>query len=185
MNYVLFLRGINLGKQNKVNMIILKKQLSDLGFLNVVSYLNTGNILFETDKQEKEIESLISELFRTSYSFDIPFVIISSNNFLKDFEKLPNWWWNKNSYRRDALFYLRDINRKIITEIVENQWDEQENNYFLGETALFMISNTKEEYQLSAHSKKIMNSPFNKLVTLRNSNTFDSVIKLLNERLSK
>ena len=131
MQYVLLLRGINLGKQNKVSMIVLKKQLIDLGFLDVVSYLNTGNILFKTDKGVQEIVDLISELFRTSYSFNIPFVVISSNEIMQDFKKLPNWWWNK------------------------------------------------EEYQSSLHSKKIMKSPFNKIVTLRNNNTFNNVIKLL------
>lgn len=179
MQYVLLLRGINLGKQNKVSMIVLKKQLIDLGFLDVVSYLNTGNILFKTDKGVQEIVDLISELFRTSYSFNIPFVVISSNEIMQDFKKLPNWWWNNNSYRRDALFYLRETNREIITEIIENQWNTNDLKFFIGETALFVISNSKEEYQSSLHSKKIMKSPFNKIVTLRNNNTFNNVIKLL------
>lgn len=44
MKYVLLLRGINVGGKNKVSMSKLKEQLLSIGFENVSSYINSGNL---------------------------------------------------------------------------------------------------------------------------------------------
>ena len=48
MVYVLLLRGINVGGKNKVSMGDLKKTLSDNGFEDVDSYINSGNLFFRS-----------------------------------------------------------------------------------------------------------------------------------------
>ena len=45
MKYVLLLRGINVGGKNKVSMAELKEMISHLGYTNVISYINSGNII--------------------------------------------------------------------------------------------------------------------------------------------
>ena len=53
MKYVLLLRGINVGGKNKVVMSDLKDMISKLGYENVITYINSGNIIFESnDKKE-------------------------------------------------------------------------------------------------------------------------------------
>ena len=49
MRYVLLLRGINVGGKNKVVMADLKKDLAGLGFENPVSYINSGNLFFDSE----------------------------------------------------------------------------------------------------------------------------------------
>ena len=65
MKYVAFLRGINVGGKNKVKMETLREVCASLGFENVKTYINSGNVVFETaesddkklaDKLEKAIE---------------------------------------------------------------------------------------------------------------------------------
>lgn len=46
MIYVALLRGINIGGQNKINMKELKTSFERIGMLNVVTYINSGNIIF-------------------------------------------------------------------------------------------------------------------------------------------
>ena len=55
MRYVLLLRGINVGKTNKVAMADLKTNLAEMGFENPVSYINSGNLLFDSKAPEKKI----------------------------------------------------------------------------------------------------------------------------------
>ena len=50
MNYIAFLRGINLGPTHKVPMKDLQTCFFDLGFTNVKTLLNSGNIFFATDE---------------------------------------------------------------------------------------------------------------------------------------
>ena len=48
MKYVLLLRGINVGGKNKVSMADLKDAIAYLGYKNVITYINSGNIIFDT-----------------------------------------------------------------------------------------------------------------------------------------
>ena len=49
MRYILLLRGINVGGKNKVSMKDLTASLEDLGYQHVVTYINSGNVIFDTD----------------------------------------------------------------------------------------------------------------------------------------
>lgn len=63
MRYVLLLRGINVGKTNKVAMADLKTNLAKMGFENPVSYINSGNLLFDSKAPEKKIKALLTTHF--------------------------------------------------------------------------------------------------------------------------
>lgn len=49
-SYIVLLRGINVGGKNKVSMAALKLCLEGLGFVNVTTYIASGNVLLDTDK---------------------------------------------------------------------------------------------------------------------------------------
>ena len=50
MRYVALLRGINVGGNTMIKMDELKAVFSELGFENVKSYINSGNLAFDTKK---------------------------------------------------------------------------------------------------------------------------------------
>lgn len=47
MRYVALLRGINVGGNTMIKMAELKKSFESLGFANVASYVNSGNLAFD------------------------------------------------------------------------------------------------------------------------------------------
>ena len=62
--YIAFLRGINISGKNKVPMAELKKGFEMLGFGEVKTYLNSGNVAFSGDEDNigsvaKQIEAMI------------------------------------------------------------------------------------------------------------------------------
>ena len=61
MHYGAFLRAINVGKHNRVKMDALRAVCSSLGFTNVSTYLQTGNIAFEADDSEEAAASRLEE----------------------------------------------------------------------------------------------------------------------------
>ncbi len=68
MNYLALLRGINVGGNTKVPMVDLKKAFEELGFTNVKTLMNSGNVLFscnETDVSilEKSISQQLEKIF--------------------------------------------------------------------------------------------------------------------------
>lgn len=48
MRYIALLRGINVGGNNKVSMGELKQAFESLGFTNVSTYINSGNVIFDS-----------------------------------------------------------------------------------------------------------------------------------------
>jgi uncharacterized protein (DUF1697 family) len=67
--YVAFLRGINLGPTNKVSMPELREMASELGYTDVATYINSGNLIFGSTKKaatlEREIADAITKRFGT------------------------------------------------------------------------------------------------------------------------
>ncbi len=68
MKYVAFLRGINVGGKNKVKMETLREVCASIGFENVKTYINSGNVIFETRKTDdlklaEKIEKAIEKEF--------------------------------------------------------------------------------------------------------------------------
>ena len=80
MKYVCLLRGVNVSGKNKISMSELRKLLESNNFKNVSTYLNSGNIIFESeiidkDILMKDIRNIICDYFNLS----VPFIIISLN----------------------------------------------------------------------------------------------------------
>lgn len=67
MRYVALLRGINLGGKTMIKMDVLRSEFERLGFKNVTSYINSGNLAFDTAKAseaklEVKIEKAVEQL---------------------------------------------------------------------------------------------------------------------------
>ena len=62
--YIAFLRGVNINGKNKVPMTELKKGFEEIGFTEVRTYLNSGNVIFSSDEGDMEV-CLIPHLIDT------------------------------------------------------------------------------------------------------------------------
>ena len=56
MKYIALLRGINVGGHHMVEMKRLKALMESMGYCNVRTYLNSGNVLFETNDDRRQID---------------------------------------------------------------------------------------------------------------------------------
>jgi len=68
MRYIALLRGINVGGNTMIKMSELKTGLETVGLENVATYINSGNIAFDSKKSAEErfvakLERAISERF--------------------------------------------------------------------------------------------------------------------------
>ena len=52
ITYVAFLRGINVGAHNRMTMDALRDVCESLGFEHVRTYIQSGNVAFETDESD-------------------------------------------------------------------------------------------------------------------------------------
>lgn len=66
MTHIALLRGINVGGNNKVPMPELKAICEDLGFTNVRTYIQTGNVLFESGDSEAQVVEKLEQALQES-----------------------------------------------------------------------------------------------------------------------
>ena len=177
MRYILLLRGINVGGKNKVSMSDLKVLLTELGFEDVDSYINSGNIFFNSGETYESCISKIKHLLETNFDFSIPFTLISKEEYLKEKESLPKWW-HKEMARRDVLFFSYDLDRSKILDFIDKSTFYNEIVY-IGESAVFWGKYDESEYLKTTYHKKLIKQDFYKQITIRNGNTFEKIAKIL------
>ena len=178
MKYVLLLRGINVGGKNKVSMADLKNMILSLGYENVITYINSGNILFDSTDNIDTVNVKISQILN-SYPFKINKVILTKQEYLEELENLPVWWKDE-LYRKDVLFYSEDINYSIIKERINIMPLHDENVHF-GKRAIFWGKFNENNYLKTGYHKYLIKEPFYKYITIRNGRTFMKIIELLDK----
>lgn len=177
MKYVLLLRGINVGGKNKVSMGELKELLSHVGFEKVHSYINSGNLFFETVQEREACISQIKNLLEDHYAFSIPFALISKADYLDERAELPEWW-HEELARRDVLFYPHQMDKAALFDFIKTAEFHSEVVY-LGKHAVFWGKYDEAEYLKSTYHKKLIKQDFYKQVTIRNGNTYEKIAEIL------
>ena len=105
--YVALLRGINISGKNKVPMAELKKVFEELGFTEVKTYLNSGNVIFSSEKNNiGSLTGQIETMIKNQFGLDIP-VFVTSKEDLKDIlHHAPDWWGTENKEIYDNLIFI-------------------------------------------------------------------------------
>ena len=95
--YISILRGINVGGFRMIKMEALRQIFADLGFLNCQTYIQSGNVIFQSNKIDlKTLEKKITAAIIEKFSFEVPVIIleldelmqiIANNTFLNDITK--------------------------------------------------------------------------------------------------
>ena len=93
MKYIALLRGINISGKNKISMSELKLELENNKYQNVFTYLNSGNIIFTSDIDNKEsIIKDINKIIKNKFNLEIPVFVMTSSELEDVLNNNPNWW---------------------------------------------------------------------------------------------
>ena len=177
LRYILLLRGINVGGKNKVSMSDFKELLKNSGFDNVTSYINSGNLFFDSEEDWESCIRNIRHLLETNYDFSIPFALLTKEEYLEEREKLPDWW-NEDLARRDILFFSSDLDKTSVLDFLDKTVFYNEIVY-VGKCAVFWGKYNESEYLKTTYHKKLMKQDFYKKITIRNGNTFERIAEIL------
>lgn len=118
--YIALLRGINVGGHNKIAMTQLKVMLESMGLANAKTWLQSGNVVFETKKQspaalEKSLETATKSQFDLSIDYVVRTAaewkkVIAANPFQKEAKTDPSHMvvaFMKSSPKPEAVKSLR------------------------------------------------------------------------------
>ena len=181
MRYVILLRGVNVGGRNKVNMPELKKQLEDAGFMEIKTYLNSGNVLADFDGRRDEAVIQVRRVLKTAYDFDIPFALLTADMLKADLQSVP-LWWSEPLARRDALFPTEGTDFDTVKADVASMPLSDETIHF-GEHVILWGKRDERTYGRTAYHRLLIQRPYYRKLTIRNGNTFDTLSEWIQKRL--
>ena len=79
--YVALLRGINVGKAKRIAMADLRALLAGLGYTDVATLLNSGNVVFKAGRgMPKKLASDISAAIASQLGIEVPVIVVSAKN---------------------------------------------------------------------------------------------------------
>ena len=88
--FIALLRGTNVGGYNKIKMAALKQLFVEIGYNDVVTYIQSGNVVFKSNKTSiSEIETQIKSAINNHFNYTINVLVISKNELELIFQSNP------------------------------------------------------------------------------------------------
>jgi len=108
--FVALLRGINVGGKNMIRMSALKASFEGMGFKDVTTYINSGNIIFRTKESDaRKLERDIERMLSSEYRLECKVVVRSFSEMAKLVEGLPDNWGGDERWKYDVMFLRHSI----------------------------------------------------------------------------
>ena len=117
--FVALLRGVNVGGNNMISMKALKKSFESLGYPHVSTYINSGNIIFTSDKVDaRKLEIEIEAMLVREYKLESKVVVRTLDEMAKLVKSLPPSWNSEGDWRYNVIFLRHTIDsKKILGEL--------------------------------------------------------------------
>ena len=176
MRYVALLRGINVGGNNKVEMSKLKAVFESLGYDNVKTYINSGNVLFDADaKDDEHIVEEIERVIKKRFGFAVRVLIRDAANIKKLCKLIPSEWKNDAVERTDVIFLWKEFDSKTSVGEIAITPGVDTLKYISGA----IVWNFKRKDYNKSRMHKFIGTRIYKNMTARNVNTVRKLLLLL------
>ena len=175
--YLALLRGINVGGKNIIKMSDLISCFESLGFTEVLTYIQSGNVIFKTNETNKILlTSQIEKELTTQFSYDSKIVLLSQIQVETVIKDAPtDFGTSPEKFKYDVIF-LRDglAPNEIINRI---KTKEGVDFAFAGSLTLYFSRHIPKLTQ--SKLKNVMTLPEYQNMTIRNWNTTKEIFNLI------
>lgn len=169
MRYIALLRGVNVGGKNKLSMAELKESFKARSFSDVTTYINSGNILFSSDRDDVEqLKSHVEELILADFSLEIPVTLISGEELVESLSYAPDWWNNDPDSKHNTIIVIPPATPAEIAEQIGEIKPEYEKISMHGQFIFW--SAPLKTFSRSRWSRIVKTSAYQS-ITIRNANT--------------
>ncbi|MEX2439659.1 MAG: DUF1697 domain-containing protein [Actinomycetota bacterium] len=175
--YLALLRGINVGGRNLIKMTELKSCFAEQGFEDVVTYIQSGNVVFGSGVSDvagltRHIERMLSETF----DYPASAVLRSRRQMRAIVDGAPKGFGaDPSRYRYDVIFLKAPLSAKTAIKRVTTRADVDDAR--AGSGVLYfsrLVSRASQSYL-----SKIVTIPEYQRMTIRNWNTTTKLVRLM------
>lgn len=176
--HLALLRGINVSGHNMMKMDALKTMLENIGFQNVRTYLQSGNVFIDSEEEASKVGFMIKQEIFKVFGHEVPVVVIEkedlelcfkNNSFLK--EKDAD---TKKLYVAFVSVALKkeNINDLKISQFKPDEASIDGNRIFIK----YAVGAGKTRFDQKYIEKKL-----NVIATIRNWNTVTNLLNMYSE----
>lgn len=117
--YVALLRGINVGGKNPVPMSALREAMEGGGFGDVRTYIQSGNVLFSTDRPATILEDEVEAILERRFELPI-LVVVRSERQLRSVVTTapPGFGSAPDEHHSDTIFLKAPLTSKQAMQVV-------------------------------------------------------------------
>ena len=168
--YIALLRGINVGKHNRIKMADLRNLLETMGLERVKTYIQSGNVLFEANDDADRLSQQLEEEISKTFGFPVPVILRTSEEFEQIIRNCPYSMEALKEGESIQLAFLADGPSQEKIDYLRNLDSEQDECFINGKEVYLYLRQSILDSKLAAQLPKLGVS-----VTVRNWKT---VIKL-------
>ena len=176
--YVAFLRGINIGGKNKVPMAELKSNFVELRYADVLTHLNSGNVIFSVRESDEIIlADRIKTMIQKQFGLDIPVWVISQGKLKDLLSKAPDWWGTDDKEIYDnMIFVMPSTTAEIVAEKVGEPTEGLEQIYIYENVVFWSFD--RKRYAKANWWKRTASAGIGEELTIRTANTLKKIIAM-------
>lgn len=167
MSYIALFRGINVGGHRKVEMKKLTVVFESLGCTEVSTYINSGNVFFETDTPREEMVEKLVAACEKEFGFAPQILIKTAAEMRKIAWAILEEWVNDDVQRTDVAYLFPEVDRESIIDELPIKRVYADVRYVKG--AVFW--NIKRADYNKSHLGKLISHKLYQQMTVRNINT--------------
>jgi uncharacterized protein (DUF1697 family) len=176
--YIALLRGINVGTHDYITMADLKRVFVGLGFRNVKTYVNSGNVIFvagETDP--RKIETLVEDALAKRVAQPVTVVARSLAEMDQIMRHVPNHWQTATDEKCNVIFLRYTIDSPDILANLDPKPEIEELHYHPG--VLFWSAKTSS--LTKSGMLKVNTMPIYKDMTVRVLHTTQKIYEIMQQ----
>lgn len=176
--YVALLRGINVGGKNKIAMSALKTGFLELDFMDVITYLNSGNVIFLSPIDNIEsLSNRIGTMIKDKFDLDIPVFIMLQKELEELISNVPEWWGNDDKEIYDnIIFLLPSLSYAKFYDEIGEPYIEYEKVHNCKNIVFWSF--VRKNYQKTYWWSKTASVNVRDKITIRTANTIRKIIHL-------
>ncbi len=171
--YISILRGINVGGKRKMAMEDLRALYAKLGYSNITTYIQSGNVVFKTTSTPTNVlEDTIQLAIKKEFGYDVPVITRRKEEITNLVEIIP---FSQNNINNLYVTFLKNIPEETNTiKLKENSFAPDK--FEIKENHVFIYCEGKY------HQSKLTNNFFEQKLkveaTTRNWKTVLKIIEL-------
>ena len=175
--YAALLRGINVGGKNLIKMPALKAAFEEVGFDDVATYIQSGNVLFTAPRiRAAELTRRIETMLAEAFDY-VPTVVVRSRKQLRAIvDGAPKGFGGQPArYRYDVIFLKAPLTARTAMRSVLTKEGVDRAHAGPGVLYFSRLTSRAAQSQLS----RIVSTPVYRSMTIRNWNTTAKLTRMV------